>query len=72
MIFIMWRTLAALPIVMLTLLVVDSFKTVELTNKLRPGVTGKDVIVALCGHFNKDEVLNCAVEFTGEGNENFE
>jgi homoaconitate hydratase len=38
-----------------------------LTGKLRPGVTGKDVIVTLCGLFNKDEVLNHAVEFTGPG-----
>ncbi len=38
-----------------------------LTGKLRPGVTGKDVIVTLCGHFNNDEVLNHAVEFTGDG-----
>jgi homoaconitate hydratase len=38
-----------------------------LTGKLRPGVTGKDVIITLCGFFNKDEVLNHAVEFTGEG-----
>lgn len=29
------------------------------------GVTGKDVIVALCGLFDKDEVLNHAIEFTG-------
>jgi homoaconitate hydratase len=29
------------------------------------GVTGKDVIVALCGLFNKDDVLNHAIEFTG-------
>jgi homoaconitate hydratase len=36
---------------------------VILKNKLRPGVVGKDVIVALCGLFNKDEVLNHAVEF---------
>ncbi|MFO0829804.1 MAG: homoaconitase [Phycisphaerales bacterium] len=36
---------------------------VTLRGKLRPGVTGKDVIVALCGAFNKDEVLNHAVEF---------
>ncbi|KAF8183964.1 homoaconitase [Pholiota molesta] len=27
----------------------------------------KDVIVALCGSFNQDEVLNAALEFTGEG-----
>ncbi len=40
---------------------------VELKGKLRPGVTGKDVIVALCGFFNKDEVLNHAVEFSGDG-----
>ncbi|KAF2842063.1 aconitase iron-sulfur domain-containing protein [Patellaria atrata CBS 101060] len=29
------------------------------------GVTGKDVIVALAGLFNKDEVLNHALEFSG-------
>ncbi|PPQ95720.1 hypothetical protein CVT26_008363 [Gymnopilus dilepis] len=40
---------------------------VELKGRLAPGVTGKDVIVALCGSFNKDEVLNAAIEFTGEG-----
>lgn len=40
---------------------------VELRGKLAPGVTGKDVIVALCGSFNCDEVLNAAIEFTGEG-----
>ncbi|EGN99065.1 hypothetical protein SERLA73DRAFT_73635 [Serpula lacrymans var. lacrymans S7.3] len=40
---------------------------VELRGKLAPGVTGKDVIVALCGLFNKDEVLNAAIEFTGDG-----
>ena len=28
-------------------------------------MTGKDVIVALCGLFNNDEVLNHAIEFTG-------
>ncbi|KZO91118.1 homoaconitase [Calocera viscosa TUFC12733] len=39
----------------------------EFTGALAPGVTGKDVIVALCGAFNNDEVLNAAVEFTGEG-----
>src|SRR5207249_1523171 len=36
---------------------------VALKGKLSPGVTGKDVIIALCGLFNKDEVLNHAVEF---------
>ncbi len=40
---------------------------VTLRGRLRPGVVGKDVIVALCGLFNKDEVLNHAVEFVGEG-----
>lgn len=46
---------------------VPSVVKVELTGKPRPGVTGKDVIVTLCSVFNKDEVLNAAVEFTGEG-----
>lgn len=40
---------------------------VELTHQLRPGVTGKDVIIALAGYFNNDEVLNYAIEFCGEG-----
>ena len=40
---------------------------VTLKGKLSPGVTGKDVIIALCGLFNKDEVLNHAVEFLGDG-----
>jgi homoaconitate hydratase len=40
---------------------------VMLKGKLAPGVTGKDVIIALCGLFNKDEVLNHAVEFVGDG-----
>lgn len=38
---------------------------ITLTGVLPPGVTGKDVIVALCGLFNQDEVLNHAIEFTG-------
>ncbi|KAH7392968.1 hypothetical protein BKA66DRAFT_486941 [Pyrenochaeta sp. MPI-SDFR-AT-0127] len=38
---------------------------VTLNGKMPPGVTGKDVIVALAGLFNKDEVLNHAIEFTG-------
>jgi homoaconitate hydratase len=38
-----------------------------LKGKLSPGVAGKDVIIALCGLFNKDEVLNHAVEFLGDG-----
>lgn len=40
---------------------------VELTGQLKAGVTGKDVIVALCGYFNNDQVLNAAIEFTGSG-----
>nr|VWO97791.1 Non-canonical non-ribosomal peptide synthetase FUB8 (EC (Fusaric acid biosynthesis protein 8) [Ganoderma boninense] len=40
---------------------------VELKGRLPHGVTGKDVIVALCGYFNKDEVLNAAIEFSGDG-----
>jgi homoaconitate hydratase len=39
---------------------------IELTGRLRPGVTGKDVIITLCGFFNKDEVLNHAIEFSGD------
>src|SRR5438093_3703573 len=38
-----------------------------LKGNLAPGVTGKDVIIALCGLFNNDEVLNHAVEFVGDG-----
>ena len=38
-----------------------------LKGKLQSGVVGKDVIIALCGLFNNDEVLNMAVEFVGEG-----
>lgn len=40
---------------------------VELNGQLKPGVTGKDVIITLCGFFNQDEVLNHIVEFVGEG-----
>src|SRR5437867_877690 len=40
---------------------------VVLKGKLSTGVVGKDVIIALCGLFNKDEVLNHAVEFVGSG-----
>ncbi|ODV95600.1 hypothetical protein PACTADRAFT_50299 [Pachysolen tannophilus NRRL Y-2460] len=39
---------------------------VELIGKLPKGVTGKDVIVSLCGIFNNDEVLNHAIEFVGD------
>lgn len=40
---------------------------VELKGKLNNGVTGKDVIIVLAGFFNNDEVLNHAIEFTGDG-----
>src|SRR5437870_9684775 len=40
---------------------------VLLKGKLSPGVVAKEVIIALCGLFNKDEVLNHAVEFMGDG-----
>ncbi len=40
---------------------------VILKGELRTGVTGKDVIIALCGYFKNDEVLNHIVEFNGEG-----
>jgi homoaconitate hydratase len=46
---------------------VPSVVKVEFLNKPAPGVTGKDIIITLCGLFNQDQVLNCAVEFTGEG-----
>ncbi len=44
---------------------------VVLKGNLLAGVTGKDVIITLCGFFNKDEVLNHAVEFMGDGVANF-
>ncbi len=40
---------------------------VNLTGSLSPGVSGKDVIIALCGVFCHDEVLNCCLEFAGSG-----
>jgi homoaconitate hydratase len=40
---------------------------VELTGTLAPGVTGKDVIITLCGLYHHDEVLNAALEFCGPG-----
>jgi len=40
---------------------------VVLEGKLRSGVSGKDVIITLCGLFNHDEALNAAVEFSGPG-----
>jgi homoaconitate hydratase len=40
---------------------------VVLEGKLPAGATGKDVIITLCGLYNREEVLNAAVEFTGPG-----
>ena len=50
---------------------VPAVAKVVLKGNLSAGVTGKDVIIALCGLFNKDEVLNHAVEFMGDGVVNF-
>ncbi len=38
---------------------------VVLEGKLPHGVSGKDVIITLCGLYNHDEALNAAIEFTG-------
>ncbi len=40
---------------------------VALKGKLPDGVSGKDVIITLCGLYNHDEVLNSAIEFSGPG-----
>jgi homoaconitate hydratase len=40
---------------------------VVLEGELGTGVTGKDVIITLCGLYNRGEVLNAAVEFHGPG-----
>ncbi len=40
---------------------------VILEGRLPAGASGKDVIIALCGLYNQEEVLNAAVEFTGPG-----
>jgi len=44
-------------------------RTVQVTldGELGKGVTGKDVIVTLCGLYNQGEVLNAIIEFTGSG-----
>ena len=44
---------------------IPAIAKVTFTGALPRGVTGKDVIVALCGLFSNDEVLNHAIEFTG-------
>ncbi len=40
---------------------------VNLTGRLQPGVTGKDLIITLCGLYNQGEVLNAVIEFGGQG-----
>ncbi len=40
---------------------------VTLTGQLPAGCSGKDVIITLCGLFGDDQVLNHAIEFTGDG-----
>ncbi len=40
---------------------------VVLEGALRPGVTGKDVIITLCGLYGQGEVLNAVIEFAGPG-----
>ncbi len=40
---------------------------VILEGQLSPSVTGKDVIITLCGLYNREEVLNAALEFSGPG-----
>ena len=46
---------------------VPQITNVVLNGKLSKGVSGKDVIITLCGLFNDDEVLNHVLEFTGSG-----
>ena len=40
---------------------------INLTGTPCPGITGKDIIITLCGLFNNDEVLNHVLEFDGKG-----
>jgi homoaconitate hydratase len=40
---------------------------VVLDGELPSGSSGKDVIIALCGLYNREEVLNAVVEFAGPG-----
>ena len=40
---------------------------VVLEGRLQEGVSGKDVIINLCGLYNHDEALNAAIEFSGPG-----
>ncbi len=47
-----------------TWLKVPEIIKVNLRNSLCKGVSGKDLIIALCGYFNKDQVLNSFIEFS--------
>ena len=40
---------------------------VVLKGNLPKGMSGKDVIITLCGLYNHDEALNAAIEFSGPG-----
>ena len=46
---------------------VPPISKIELKGNLLKGVTGKDVIITLCGLFNEDEVLNHVLEFADDG-----
>ncbi|SVC57887.1 uncharacterized protein METZ01_LOCUS310741, partial [marine metagenome] len=46
---------------------VPPISKVDLTGQLKNGVSGKDIIITLCGLFNNDEVLNHVLEFKGDG-----
>tara|TARA_B110000438_G_C15791752_1_gene640980 strand:+ start:36 stop:2009 length:1974 start_codon:yes stop_codon:yes gene_type:complete len=46
---------------------IPAISQIELSGKLKQGVTGKDVIITLCGLYNQDEVLNHVLEFVGDG-----
>lgn len=46
---------------------VPEIAKVTLHGKPGPGVTGKDIILTLIGLYSNDEVLNYAIEFSGDG-----
>ncbi|KAI1376890.1 mitochondrial Homoaconitase [Hypoxylon crocopeplum] len=45
---------------------VPPISKITFTGILPPGVTGKDVIIGLCGFLNQDEVLNHCLEFAAD------
>tara|TARA_S200000501_G_scaffold379024_1_gene446668 strand:- start:55188 stop:57107 length:1920 start_codon:yes stop_codon:yes gene_type:complete len=47
--------------------IVPQVISVQLKNKLKPGLSGKDIILALIAKIGTKEVLNCALEFSGDG-----